>query len=70
MGKTKLMTYVKKKIQIDAGARIVQLLLFPYMKGKAIFIERAGAFGSPVKSVCQYTVVNDQRPKLYNHTNE
>jgi hypothetical protein len=38
------MAYVREK-QIDAGHRIAQLLLFPYIKGKATPVERARALG-------------------------
>ena len=55
---------MKNEMQIDAGDRIVQLLLFPYIKSKVAPIERTGDLGSPGKYVFWKTVVNDQRPKL------
>ena len=35
-----------EEIQIDAGHRIAQLLLFPYIKGKATPVERTTALGN------------------------
>jgi hypothetical protein len=34
------MVYVKNELQFNAGDRIVQLLLFPYIKGKTARAER------------------------------
>lgn len=48
---------MKNEMQIDAGDRIVQLLLFPYIKGKATPVEGTGAFGSTGKCVLWQTVV-------------
>ena len=47
----KIIAYVKKEMQIDAGDRIAQLLLFPYIKIKATPVERTGAFRSFGKCV-------------------
>lgn len=60
----KIMVNVKKEIQIDAGDRIVQLLPFPYIKGKTAPIERTGALVSARKYMFWQIIVNDQRPKL------
>ena len=55
----KIMAYVKKEMQTDAGNRFAQLLS-PYIKGKAAPAERTGAFGSTGKRVFWQTVVNNQ----------
>ena len=54
----KIMAYVKKEMQIDTGDSIAQLLLIPYITGKAAPVERTGAFGSTGKCVFWQTVVN------------
>ena len=59
----KIMANVKKEMQIEAGDKIVQLSLFPYIKGNAAPIERTGAFGSTGRHVFWKTTGNDQRPK-------
>jgi dUTPase len=59
----KIIAYVKKEMQIDAGDRIAQLLSL-YINGNADPVERTGAFGSTGKHVFWQTLVNDQRPKL------
>ena len=51
-------------MQFDAGNRIAQLFLYPYIKGKAAQVERTGGFGSAGKPVFWQTIVNDQRTKL------
>ena len=43
------MAYVKRELQFNTGDRIAQLLLFPYIKGKAAPVERTGGFGSTGK---------------------
>lgn len=58
------MTSVEREKQFNTGDRIAQLLLFPYIKGKAAPVERTGGVGNTGKCVCWQTVVNDQRPKL------
>ena len=58
------MAYVIKEMQIDAGGRIAQPLLFPYIKGKATSVERTGTFGSTGNHVFWQAMANDQRPKL------
>jgi dUTPase len=45
----KILTYVKKQMQINVGDRIAQLLLFPYIKHRNTPVERN--FGSPGKHV-------------------
>lgn len=59
-----IMIYMKKEVQINARDKTAQLLLFPYIKGKATPVERTGAFGSTGKCVFWQIVVNDQRFKL------
>lgn len=51
-------------MQINAGNRITQLLLFPYIKGKIAPVGRTRAFGSTEKCVFWARVVNDQKPQL------
>lgn len=58
------MVCVKKEMKINAGDRIAQLLLFPYVKCKATPVERTGAFESKGTCVFWKTIVNDLRPKL------
>ena len=58
------MAYVNREMQFNTGDRIAQLLLFPYIKGKAAPVERTGGFGSAGKPVFWQTIVNDQRTKL------
>ena len=63
--KLKIMANVKKEIQINSGDRIAQLLLFPYIKGKATPGERTvGLLEVLGKCVFWHIVVNDQRFKL------
>lgn len=45
-------------------------MLTPHIRGKCASGERTGASGSTRKPVFWQTVVNDERPKLYNGTNE
>ena len=45
------MVYVKNELQFNAGDRIVQLLLFPYIKGKAVPVERTKGF-KVLENVC------------------
>ena len=60
----KIMANVKKEIQINSGDRIAQLLLFPYIKGKAAPIERTRTLVSTGKYTFWQITVNDQKPKL------
>lgn len=53
------MTSVEREKQFNTGDRIAQLLLFPYIKGKAAPVERTGGVGNTGKCVCWQTVVND-----------
>ena len=55
----KIMTYVKKEMQINAEDRIAQLLLIHYIKGKTILVERTGTFESTGKYVLCKRVVDD-----------
>lgn len=45
------MAYVKRTMQIEGGDRIAQLLLLPYLKGKAGPICRTGGLGSTEEKV-------------------
>lgn len=59
-GKSKSMAYVKK-MKINAGDRIAQRLLFPYIKGKAALVERTRALGS-TRNLCsgrQWLMIRD-----------
>ena len=47
----KIMAYVKTEMHFNAGDRIVQLLLFPYIKGKAVPVERTKGF-KVLENVC------------------
>lgn len=38
------MAYVKRNMLIEAGNRIVQLLLLPYLKGKAVSVNKDRRF--------------------------
>ena len=58
------MAYVNREMQFNTGDRIAQLLLFPYIKGKAAPVERTGGFGYIGKCVFWQTAINDQRPNL------
>lgn len=58
------LAYAKRPTQIEASDRIAQLLLLPYLKGKAAPICRTGGLRSPVKKVFWQTVINDEKPKL------
>lgn len=59
--KIKLMTYIKKEIQIYTDYIIVQLL-FSYIKGKATLIKLLWEI--LIKCVFLQTMFNDHRPKL------
>lgn len=60
---------MKKEVQINARDKTAQLLLFPYIKGKATPVERTGAFGSTGKCVFWQAVVNDKRQELKSQVN-
>jgi dUTPase len=66
----KIMAYMKREMQINVRDRISQIFLIPYLRGKATQVQRTGVVRRTRKFVFWKTVVNDQRPKLYNHTNE
>ena len=51
-------------MQVNTGDGIAQLLLFPYITGKATPVERTVGSGCTEKYVFWQTVVNDLRPKL------
>jgi hypothetical protein len=38
-------------MQIDSGDRIIQLLLFSYIKNKAATVEKSGTFGN-TRKIC------------------
>ena len=46
----KIIAYVKKEMETDAGDRIAPLIL-PYIKGKATSVERTVTLGSTEKCV-------------------
>ena len=43
-GEMTIMAYVKRELQFNTGDNIAQLLLFPYIKGKAVPVERTKGF--------------------------
>lgn len=47
----KIVAYIKRVMQFTTSDRIVQLLLFPYIKGKADPVGRPGRFGSTEKRI-------------------
>lgn len=51
-------------MQVNTGNRIAQLQLSPYIKVKAITVERAEGLGNTGKHVFQQTVANDWNRKL------
>ena len=51
-------------MQINTGDWIAQLLLFPYIKVKAAWVERSEGFGSTGKCVFWQTMINYQGPKF------
>ena len=42
-GEIKIVAYVKVELQLNTGDRVAQLLLFPYINGKATAAERGEA---------------------------
>lgn len=48
---TKIVASIKGVMQFTTSARIVQMLLFPYIKGKADPVGRPGRFGSTEKRI-------------------
>ena len=57
-------------MQFNTGDRLAQLLLFPYITGKATPVERTGGSGCTEKYVFWQTVVNNKRPKLKLQVND
>jgi hypothetical protein len=53
------MACVKKEMQIDTGDSIAQLLLIPYITGKAAPVERTGVWGSTVSCQKQRLTITD-----------
>lgn len=69
-GEIKIMAYVTRDLQFNSGDRIAQLLLFPYIEGKAIPVERAGMFESTGKWMFWQAVINDKSPKFKMQIND